>query len=88
MTTEEELLRVCKEYAKKKGFKLNPDKKIVDITIKGLLKKENEFGFRYCPCRKVTGNKEEDKKIICPCIYHEEEIKKDGHCLCMLFFRK
>ena len=88
MATEKELLKISEEYADKKGFKLNPDKKVVDIIIKGLIKNEAKYGFRYCPCRRVKGDKEEDKKIICPCVYHGDEIKKQGHCSCMLFLRK
>ena len=35
-----------------------------------------------------SGDKEKDKAIICPCIYHEDEIAKDGHCHCQLYYRK
>ncbi|MCK4522175.1 MAG: ferredoxin:thioredoxin reductase [Nanoarchaeota archaeon] len=85
---KQELLNYCKNYAEKNGFQLNPDKKIVETLINGLLKNEKKYGKRYCPCRRVTGNKEKDKKIICPCIYHKDEIKKSGHCLCLLFAKK
>nr|WP_269850493.1 ferredoxin-thioredoxin reductase catalytic domain-containing protein [Methanosarcina horonobensis] len=27
------------------------------------------------------------KKIVCPCIYHKDEIEKDGNCHCELFFK-
>jgi len=85
--TSEELIKQYENYAQANGLKLNPDIKIVEAIVKGLLMKEEKFGARYCPCRRVTGDKEEDKKIICPCIYHKEEIKKEGHCLCNLFVR-
>ncbi|MFH1401452.1 MAG: ferredoxin-thioredoxin reductase catalytic domain-containing protein [Parcubacteria group bacterium] len=84
MTTGE-LIKKYEEYAKENGFLLNPNNKIAEGVVNGLLAREEKFGERYCPCRRVTGNKEEDKKIICPCIYHKEEIKKDGHCYCNLF---
>ena len=41
-----------------------------------------------CPCRIRSGDKEKDKAIICPCIYHRDEIAKDGHCHCQLYYRK
>ena len=85
--TAEELIKKYQEYAKENGFLLNPDKKITEGIVIGLLAREEKFGQRYCPCRRVTGDKEEDKKIICPCVYHKEEIKKDGHCYCSLFVR-
>jgi len=86
--TEAQILKDSAEYARKAGFKLNPEKKHVAMIIKGLANNEKEFGARYCPCRARTGNLKEDKKIVCPCIYHKDEIKKQGFCLCKLFFRK
>jgi len=78
---------VYEEYAEKNGFALNPNKKVVEGIVKSLLEREKKFGFRYCPCRKITGNEEEDKKIICPCQFHRLEIEKDSHCLCGLFVK-
>jgi len=74
-------------YAKSAGFKLNPDEKVVQGILKGLLKNKEKHGEIYCPCRVVTGDKEKDKKIICPCIYHKQEIKEQGHCLCRFFLK-
>lgn len=85
MATVEELIKEYEAYAVENGFKLNPDKKVVEGIVKVLLEREKKFGARYCPCRRITGNKEEDKKIICPCVYHKEEVEKDGYCLCRLF---
>lgn len=84
--TEKEILSTSQEYAKKRGFSLNESKKILGAVIKGLAKNREKYGKAYCPCRAITGNSEEDKKNICPCIYHLDEIKKDGHCKCQLFF--
>lgn len=83
----EKLIEAYEEYAKENGYKLNPNRMIVEGVIKGLMARKDEFGEQYCPCRKMSGDKEEDKKIICPCIYHEEEIEKDGHCFCNLFVK-
>ena len=82
--TGEELIKEFTEHAEKNNIKLNPDKKTVERIINGLLENEKKYGKKYCPCRRVTGN-EEDKKKICPCYYHKDEIKKDGRCLCGLF---
>jgi ferredoxin-thioredoxin reductase catalytic subunit len=84
----EELIKQYKEYAEKNGFQLNPNEKIVEGVVRGLLAMEEKFGQKYCPCRRVIGNLEEDKKIICPCIYHKDEIEKDGHCHCNLFVKQ
>ena len=82
------LKEISQKYADSQGFQLQPDEKMLDFILSGLLKNKEKHGFRYCPCRRVTGNKEEDKKNICPCIYHKDEIKEDGHCKCLLFFAK
>lgn len=87
---EEEIKKLIKkyeEYAKEKGFKLNPDEKVVEGVVRAIIIREKQFGKKYCPCRKMSNDKKNDKKIICPCIYHIEEIEKDGHCYCNLFFR-
>jgi ferredoxin-thioredoxin reductase catalytic chain len=81
------LLAEYEDYAKANGFKVNPNKQIAEGIVRALLMKQESFNERYCPCRKMTGDKEEDKKIICPCIYHKEEIEKDGHCHCNLFVK-
>ncbi len=81
----ESLIKNYQDYAQKNGFSLNPKKEVVEGIVSGLLKNEEKYGRRYCPCRRVTGNEEEDEKIICPCAYHKDEIEKLGHCLCDLF---
>jgi ferredoxin-thioredoxin reductase catalytic chain len=88
---EEETIRKMKsgfaKYAESQGFRLNPDDRIVEGLCRGMLANEKKHGARYCPCRLVTGNKQEDKKIICPCVYHKDEIARDGHCHCSLFVK-
>jgi len=81
------LIKKNEEYAKNKGFKLNPNEAVVLGVTRGLLVRKENFGELYCPCRKMTGDKKGDKKIICPCVYHEDEITKDGHCFCNLFVK-
>ena len=78
----------AQKYAERKGFELYPDEKRVDEVAKGLAARQEKFGKRYCPCRIITGNKIEDRKIICPCAYHEEELKKGKTCHCRLFVTK
>ena len=90
LTTKEEkqLYAKLKDYADSQGFKLNENEKVVEGIIRGLLRNKQFKGDIYCPCRTVTGNKEEDKKIACPCIYHKQEIKDMNHCKCTLFWGK
>lgn len=76
-----------KKYCSFTGFHVNPDMNVAEVIITGLAKNKCERGARYCPCRIVTGNTEEDKGKICPCKWHKEEIERDGHCHCLLFFK-
>jgi len=82
------LIKKFKKHARKEGFLLNPNKSIVKMNIKGMLKNKKKFGELYCSCRLVTKNKEKDKQIICPCIFHKKEIKSQGQCHCGLFVQK
>ncbi len=72
-------------YARENGFELNPDPVSVERVINGLLANEAKYGHRYCPCRRLTGQAEEDAKKICPCAYHRQELASDGKCYCGLF---
>jgi thioredoxin 1 len=81
----DELEKKYAEYAKANGFQLNPDKEVARRVINGLLENEKKHGQKYCPCRRVTGDTNEDSKKICPCSWHKDEIAKDGHCLCRLY---
>jgi thioredoxin 1 len=74
-------------YAKSNGFRLNSDEKTVERVVKGLFENQKKYGKKYCPCRRVSGNGEEDAKKICPCAFHKDEIEKDGHCFCNLFVK-
>ena len=82
--TEEirELTNRYREYAKKNGFRLNPNKKIVEHLVQGLLDNEKKYGKKYCPCRR-----EHNDKVVCPCVYHKKEIEEQGHCHCFLFVK-
>lgn len=83
----DEVLKLYQEHAQKNGFQLNPDKKVVERIINGLLVNEKKTGKRYCPCRRQSGDPKEDAKIICPCVYHKDEIARDGRCYCGLFMK-
>ncbi|OGZ32689.1 MAG: hypothetical protein A2V69_03690 [Candidatus Portnoybacteria bacterium RBG_13_40_8] len=87
MENIEKIIENYQNYAEKNGFRLNPERKTVERVIKGLLENEKKYGKRYCPCRRVNGNPEEDKLKICPCVWHREEIERDGHCYCGLFVK-
>lgn len=84
---KEEMCEWTSRYAEKNGYRLNPDDEMLGLVLEGLAKNKIKHGRRYCPCRIVIGDENEDKKIICPCIYHKDEIENDGMCHCALFFK-
>ena len=49
---------------------------------------KKKYGQKYCPCRRISGDLEEDRPKICPCKWHKEEIERDDHCYCGLFYKK
>ena len=68
-----------------KPYYFNPDPDVVESILSALKMRKDKFGEEYCPCRRVTGDKEQDASIICPCIYVEDEVAEQGHCHCRLF---
>jgi ferredoxin-thioredoxin reductase catalytic subunit len=67
------------------GYRLNPDTEFVKNLIRGLLKNEQRYGYRACPCRLAAGKKDEDLDIICPCDYRDADIGEHGACYCALY---
>ena len=78
----------AKQLAKEKGYILNVDERQLEAVLRGLARNQERFGAAYCPCRLRSGDPEKDRIIVCPCIYHEEEIEEEGACHCRLFFKK
>lgn len=83
----EEIKLWAEKYAKDNGWLLNPDERQLSAVLKGLARNKLKFKEQYCPCRIRSGDPEKDKEIICPCIYHEDEIESEGNCHCRFFFK-
>jgi ferredoxin-thioredoxin reductase catalytic subunit len=84
----DKLIQEYEYYAKEHGLMLNPDREVVKRILRAIIMREKKFSCRYCPCRVVTGDKEKDAKIICPCAHILEEVETKGQCLCRLFVKK
>jgi ferredoxin-thioredoxin reductase catalytic subunit len=74
-----------KEDATEGGYRLNPDTEFVKNLVRGLLKNEQRYGYRTCPCRLASGKREEDLDIVCPCDYRDVDIDEYGACYCALY---
>ena len=84
---KKKMLETYIQYAESQGIKMNPNEKIVNAILEGLVRKKEDNGKFYCPCRVLKGNDEEDDKKVCPCFWHLDEIKDMGHCHCNLFVK-
>ena len=76
---------ILKKEAESGGYFLNPDAGFTKSLIRGLLKNEERYGYRACPCRLASGKKEEDLDIICPCDYRDPDLNDFGACYCALY---
>jgi ferredoxin-thioredoxin reductase catalytic chain len=71
--------------AEASGYHLNPDEEFTRGLLEGLLTNEQRYGYRACPCRLATGEKQKDLDIICPCDYRDPDLVDRGACYCALY---
>jgi len=86
--TPEKLYDTLKSYAASQGMGLNCDRDFVLDIMAGLLRNEERYGYRSCPCRLASGKREADADIICPCRYRDDDVKEFGSCYCSLYVSK
>ena len=67
------------------GYHLNPDREVTAQLIKSLIINERRYGYRACPCRLASGNKQDDMDIICPCDYRDPDLAEYDACYCALY---
>ena len=67
------------------GYRFNPDAEFTRNLVRGLLRNEQRYGYRSCPCRLAGGKKEDDLDIICPCDYRDADVAEYGACYCALY---
>ncbi|NTW72946.1 MAG: ferredoxin:glutaredoxin reductase [Eubacteriaceae bacterium] len=88
MTDREKVLKFVQELktdAEKSGYHLNPDSDFVEDLGEGLLVNKDRYGYISCPCRLSKGIFKEDKDIICPCDYRDDDLNDYGSCYCALY---
>ena len=88
---KEAFKKALETFTEKNEFKVNPNKERVELLLEGMFNNEKNHGLRYCPCRLITKEREEDLKLICPCnflIHETYQNKEDGECWCGLFVRR
>lgn len=84
----QQLYEALKKAQEPKGYYFNNDKNRVFELLDALLTNKNRYGYMACPCRLASGNRENDKDIICPCVYRKPDVEEFGSCYCNLYVSK
>lgn len=84
-TEVDDLYDMLKKINEPKGYYLNGDREKVFELIRSLLTNKKKYGYMACPCRLASGTPENDKDIICPCVYRQPDIEEFGSCFCSLY---
>lgn len=85
---DEEISRHYEEILEMAGqgkYYLNPDREFVDDLVRGLLVNKERYGYEACPCRLTIGSEEENRDIMCPCDYRDDDLVEYGCCYCGLY---
>jgi ferredoxin-thioredoxin reductase catalytic subunit len=80
-----QLYEMLKKAQEPKGYYFNTDKARVFDLLQALNINKDRYGYMACPCRLAAGDKENDKDIICPCVYREPDVEEYGSCYCNLY---
>lgn len=90
MTTRKEVLRNWHtKIVDTLGYKFNPDGEMVDFLLEQQVYLEKKHGSPFCPCQSIVGHRDEDMKIVCPCIpFHKKHFDLMKQCWCGLFIHK
>jgi ferredoxin-thioredoxin reductase catalytic chain len=86
---KEKFLDAIGKFTEKNEFQVNPDREKVNMLLEGIFNNEKNHGLKYCPCRLITKDFEEDLKLVCPCNFlAHDTYKEKGECWCGLFVRR
>ena len=86
--TPQELYDRMKKVQEPKGYYFNKDKERTFELLEALIANKEKYGYMGCPCRLLSGDKEFDRDIFCPCVYSVPDIEEFGSCYCNLYVSK
>ena len=73
----------------KLGYKFTPAQEDADFLLEQEALLEAETGIPYCPCQARSKIREENMRIVCPCIpFHRAHYDAMRRCWCGLFVHK
>ncbi len=82
------LYEKLKKVQEPKGYFFSNDDERVMELLDSLLINKDRYGYMVCPCRLASGDRENDRDIICPCEYREPDVAEFGSCYCNLYVSK
>lgn len=81
----QELCERMRKVQEPKGYYFNKDRERTFDLLEALLQNKERYGYMGCPCRLLSGNRQADRDIICPCVYSVPDIEEFGSCYCNLY---
>ena len=81
----QQLYENLRKVQEPKGYYFNKDKERVFDLLNALMVNKQRYGYMACPCRLASGSRENDKDIICPCVYRAPDVEEYGSCYCNLY---
>jgi ferredoxin-thioredoxin reductase catalytic subunit len=81
----QELYERMKKVQEPKGYFFNNDRERTFELLEALLLNKERYGYMGCPCRLLSGDRDADRDIICPCVYSVPDIEEFGSCYCNLY---
>jgi len=86
--TAEKLYENLRKLQEPKGYFFNKDMDMTMPLLESLLINKERYGYMVCPCRLASGDFEQDRDIVCPCVYREPDVEEYGACYCGLYVSK
>ncbi|MBD3370036.1 hypothetical protein GF402_06715 [Candidatus Fermentibacteria bacterium] len=86
MSDYEKNLSRLSVVAEAHGLIFNPDGERVEKVVGLMTDNMRNHGLYFCPCKRENDPPKVNVDPVCPCIELSEEIAKDGHCFCRLFY--
>jgi ferredoxin-thioredoxin reductase catalytic chain len=80
--------RLARRYAETGPYRLVGDAVVLRTILTGMARNWQEHGLPYCPCKDLSGHRDADRRLVCPCRDHHREIAQTGSCCCGLFWRQ
>jgi ferredoxin-thioredoxin reductase catalytic chain len=82
------LYEKLKKVQEPKGYYFSNNHERVMELLEALLVNKERYGYMVCPCRLASGDRDNDRDIICPCDYREPDVAEFGSCYCNLYVSK